>query len=306
MGLRGLFAAPVVAAILLLCATHDARAQDMEPRAYSAVPTGLNFFVANYLRTTGSVSLDPSLPITGVEASINTWNLAYERTFALFGRAASAAIVVPFFQGELSGQVFGAGTVVSRTGLGDIRIRLAENLIGNPALTPDEFARRQPTTTFGTSLVVIAPTGDYNSSHLVNISSHRWGFRPEIGLSQPIGDWFADVAGGAWFFTDNDDFFMGHVRNQAPLLEVQGHAGYNFQPGLWLSVDGSYFSGGETSLNGIPDHDAQTGSRYGLTLSVPVRDGLSAKLAWSTWLSAHDGGNYNIIGVTLQYRWFDP
>jgi hypothetical protein len=64
-------------------------------------------------------------------------------------------------------------------------------------------------------------------------------------------------------------------------------------------------SGSETSTNGISDHDAQTVSRYGLTLSVPVADGFSAKLAWATWLTAHNGGTFNAIGLTLQYRWFD-
>jgi hypothetical protein len=41
---------------------------------------------------------------------------------------------------------------------------------------------------------VQAPTGDYNSQHLVNISVHRWAFKPEIGLSQPIGNWFVEGA----------------------------------------------------------------------------------------------------------------
>jgi hypothetical protein len=35
----------------------------MEPRSYSAVPLGTNFVVAGYARSTGDVSLDPSLPI---------------------------------------------------------------------------------------------------------------------------------------------------------------------------------------------------------------------------------------------------
>jgi len=301
-----IWAAIAVATVLLACALDGARAQDMEPRAYSAAPVDLNFLLASYLRTTGSVSIDPSVPITGAKASINTWSLGYDRTFDLFGHTASAAIVIPYFDADLSGQVFGTATEINRSGLGDIRLRLTGNLIGNPAQTPAQFATRQPTTSVGTSLVIIAPTGDYNPAHLANISSHRWAFRPEIGVSQPLGDWFADAAAGVWLFTDNNDFFMGHVRSEAPLLEAQAHVGYYFRPGLWLAADGSYFSGGDTSLSGVPGRDAQTATRYGLTLSLPVRDGISAKLTWATWLSSHNGGNYNTIGVSLQYRWFDP
>jgi hypothetical protein len=51
---------------------REARAQDMEPRAYSASPIDANFLLASYLRTTGAVSLDPALPISNIKGSINT------------------------------------------------------------------------------------------------------------------------------------------------------------------------------------------------------------------------------------------
>jgi hypothetical protein len=298
-------AVAVFAAVLVVYWAGAAWGQDMEPRTYSAVPIDTNFLIANYVRTTGSVSLDPSLPITGVKASINTGTLAYDRTFDLFGTTASAALAVPYFEGEVSGEVFTQGKQVSRSGLGDFRLRFTDNFLGNPALSAKAFAERKPTTTAGVSLTIITPTGDYDPNNLVNIGSNRWAFRPDIGISQPIGDWFADTAVGVWLYTDNNNFFQGHVRSQAPLVVVQAHGGYNFRPGLWLAADAIYYSGSETSTNGISDHDAQTVSRYGLTLSVPVADGFSAKLAWATWLTAHNGGTFNTIGLTLQYRWFD-
>jgi hypothetical protein len=49
-------------------------AQEMEPRTYSSVPIGTNFVVADYARSTGGFSVDPSLPITNVQAKINTWS----------------------------------------------------------------------------------------------------------------------------------------------------------------------------------------------------------------------------------------
>jgi outer membrane putative beta-barrel porin/alpha-amylase len=278
----------------------------MEPRAFSASPIDTNFLIASYQRITGGVSLDPSLPVTGVKATINTGFLAYDRTFDLFGQTASAAIVLPYVQADLSGQVDAQGMKISRSGLGDLKLRFTENLLGGPALTPEGFAQRVPTTTLGVSLAVVAPTGDYDSAHLINISSNRWAFKPEIGLSQPIGDWFSDAAAGVWVFTDNTDFFRGHVRSQDALWVFQLHAGYNFQPGLWLAADGTYYTGGRTSINGVANHDVQAVSRYGLTLSVPLAEGFSAKLAWSSWLTAHKSGNFDTFGVSLQYRWFDP
>ncbi|SAL06252.1 hypothetical protein AWB81_07508 [Caballeronia arationis] len=59
-----------------------------------------------------------------------------------------------------------------------------------PALTPEEFARREQATSAGISLTMSATTGQYLPSRLVNIGANRWGFRPEIGISQPYGNWF--------------------------------------------------------------------------------------------------------------------
>ena len=190
--------AVIIAAATLLCGVGTANAQDLEPRAYSASPIGTNFFATGFTNTDGGVSFDPSLPITGAKAAIDTYSTGYDHTFDLLGRSASVAIVIPYVDGELEGQVYTENQRVIRSGQGDVSIRLEENLLGGPALTPAEFLRRQQTTTLGVSLIIIAPTGQYDPQRLINISSHRWAFKPEIGLSQPLGNWFAEAYAGAW------------------------------------------------------------------------------------------------------------
>jgi Putative MetA-pathway of phenol degradation len=282
----------------------DARGQDMEPRAYSATPIGTNFLAAGYTYTWGSLSFDPSLPITGVTAAIHTGTIGYERTFDLLGREASVAVQLPYVNGATSGEVLGQDAAASRSGLGDLRMRFTANLIGNPALTPEQFAHRTPRTTLGTSLTVIAPTGNYDPVHLINIGSNRWALKPEIGVSQPLGRWFADASAGAWFYTDNGDFFQGHVRGEQPIATFQLHLGYNFAPSFWLAGDATYYTGGETSRDSVPDHDVQSVTRVGITLSLPLGEGFSAKLTGATWLTARNGGTFDTLGLTLQYRWF--
>ena len=200
-----------------------ARAQDMEPRSYSASPINTNFLIGSCTSASpADVAFDADLPISNVKAAINSGIFAYNRTFDLFGQTGSAGIVLPYFQGNLSGNVGGVGTQISREGLGDLTFRFTENLIGSPALTPAEFARREPTTTLGVSVAVVAPTGDYNSQQLINIGSNRWAFRPEVGGSQPIGKWFVEGSAGVWIFTDNTDFFGGHVRGKTLLGPSRG------------------------------------------------------------------------------------
>ncbi|KJK23036.1 hypothetical protein UB46_17815 [Burkholderiaceae bacterium 16] len=290
---------------MLLIWAATSPAQEMEPRAYSAVPVGTNFLLVNYARSSGEVLLDPSLPVTDLQATINAYATGYSHSFGIAGRTASVAVLVPYANANLTGNVEGVPGHAYRSGMGDLRMRLAVILLGGEALTPEQFARRNPTASLGASLSVVAPTGQYLPSRLVNVGSNRWAFKPEIGLSQPIGNWFVEGMAGVWFFTDNNDFFGGRRRSQDPLPVLQWHGGYNWRPGLWLATDVTYFTGGRTSVNGVQDQDLQRSVRYGATLSVPFAAQWSAKLAWSRGLTASVGGNFQTFSITLQYRWFD-
>ncbi|MFJ4294091.1 transporter [Cupriavidus sp. NPDC089707] len=148
----------------------------MEARAYSAAPTGTNFLLANYARQAGQALTDPSLPISDIHARFNLFGIGYVRVFDLVGRSASIGLFVPFADGDVAGKVFDAPNQVHRSGLGDIRLRLAVDLVGGPAMTREEFARRTPSTIVGASLQVIAPTGQYDP-----------GAPDQLG-HQPMGD----------------------------------------------------------------------------------------------------------------------
>ncbi|HET6553557.1 MAG TPA: transporter [Dyella sp.] len=287
-----------------LCA-GSAGAQELEPRSYSPSPTGTNFLDVGYTRLSGDVLTDPSLPVTDVQARINSVVLAYVRTFGLAGHSSSIAIGVPYVSGDLSGNVIDAPTAIHREGLGDLRLRLAYNIVGSPALAPSEFMTRTPSTAVGVSLTVSAPTGAYNAEHLVNIGTHRWSFKPEIGISWPMANWFLEASAGAYFFTDNDSFYRGRVRSQDPLGTVQLHAGYTFRSRIWMAADIGYVVGGRTGLDGVPDHDRQSNMRWGLTLSAPINRHWSAKFAVSNGLVTRLGGDYTGFSTALQYRWFD-
>lgn len=280
-------------------------AQELEPRTYSASPIGTNFIGVGYSRLTGDVLTDPSLPITNVQATINTSALSYVRSFGVAGHSASLGIGLPYVDGNLSGSVIDAPTAIKRSGMGDLKLRFGFNLIGSPALTPEEFARRAPTASLGVSLTISAPTGQYTPDRLVNIGTHRWSFKPEIGISKPMGNWFLEASAGVYFFTTNDNFYGGSVRSQDPLATVQLHGGYTFRPGLWIAGDVGYVDGGGTTLNGVSKQDRQSNARYGLTCSAPLARGWSAKLALSNGLVTRIGGNYKSIAFAVQYRWFD-
>jgi hypothetical protein len=93
------------------------------------------------------------------------------------------------------------------------------------------------------SLQVSAPLGQYDDSKLLNLGNNRWSFKPELGISKAWGPWTVEVAPGALFFTDNTDFFNGSTLAQEPIYTLQGHVLYNFPSGMWVALDGLYFTG---------------------------------------------------------------
>jgi hypothetical protein len=284
----------------------DASAQDLEPRAYSPTPVGSNFLGALYQHSTGGAPLDPSLPVKDARVTVEAPAVFYSRTFDLLGRQASAALVLPYAWADAKAEVFDEAQAGRRSGPGDPRFRFATNIIGGPAVDLEEFLRRPPSTSLGTSLTVVAPFGQYYSQRLFNVGSNRWALKPELGLSQPIGPWAAELSGGAWFFTANEHFFGGKTREQDPIVTVQTHVSYTFAPGLWLSGDATYYAGGRSTVGGVRNDDRQEATRVGLTLSLPIAEGYSLKLAWTDTVATRlAGSGFTTWMVTFQIAWFD-
>jgi hypothetical protein len=291
--------------MVLSLACSVASAQELEPRAYSNAPIGTTFAILGYTHLSGPVLPDPSVPITDLTATVDIWTLGYARFFDAFGRTANFAVVLPYVNGDFRGEIGDAAHEAHRGGLGDLHLRGAINLFGHPALTPAQFLSHPDVLSGGASLNVVVPSGQYEGSRLINIGTNRWAFKPEVGVSYPIGSWFTEAAAGVWNFSANDDFFGGHRRTQEPLTVYQLHAGYNFRRGTWLALNYGRYIGGRTSIDGAAKDDEQHNSRIGLVFSLPVASGWSAKVAYSKGTVVRAGGDYGIATAALQYRWLD-
>ena len=280
-----------------------AHAQDIEPRAYSNAPIGVNFVIAGYAYTRGGLAFDPSLPVKNPQLETSNAVLAYARVLDFWGSSGTVSAIVPYTW--LSGTAELAGQTISREvdGFADSRFRVSVNLYGAPALTLKEFRDYRQGLIIGASLQVPAPTGQYDPSKLVNLGTNRWSFTPEVGVSKAIGPWTLEFAAGATLYTDNDNFFGGHTRSQAPLYSMHGHAIYNFRSGIWASLDATYLNGGRTTIDGTRNDDLQQNWRLGGTLTFPVNVRNSVKLYASSGVSSRTGNDYDLVGIAWQYRW---
>jgi len=290
-------------ALLLILAPVLALAQSLEPRAYANAPIGLNFLIAGYAYSSGAVALDPSVPLENGHARVNAVPLAYVRSLDVFGNAGNIGVVLPF--ANLSGSASFNGVEQSReiTGMADPAVRFAVNFYGAPALNAEQFKAYKQDLIAGASVLVMAPLGKYDSSRVANLGTNRWSAKPELGLSKAFDVWTAELSAGATFFTRNDDYVNGNVREQDPLYSAQLHLTRQFGRGMWGAISTTYYEGGRTTLNGVPRDDRQSGSRIGLTFAMPVVRQHSIKFYASTGIQARTGTDFDTYGVAWQYLW---
>ena len=59
---------------------------------------------------------------------------------------------------------------------------------------------------------MVAPTGQYDLTRLINLGANRWSFKPELGLSRAWGQWALDGYASVWLFTENPDTLQKNSR----------------------------------------------------------------------------------------------
>ncbi len=294
-----------------LCAGGLVSAQDLAPRAYIITPVQANAVTLTYSYYSGNVLLDGTSPITGASASTSIPVVTVYHSLSVFGRSANVLLGLPYGVGNFRGTIEGAEKDAYRSGLMDAVFRFSVNLKGGPAMTADEMRKWKEKTLLGVSLKILAPTGQYNPTKLVNLGQNRWAFKPELGYSHRRGHLVLDAYGAVWFYTTNPEFFSDNAfypgtrtQSESPVAAFEGHLSYDIKPRLWVSLDGNFWHGGEVSQNGVSQPKTiQNNSRIGATLSVPLNKHQSLKFSYNNGAYINYGGNYQNVSVAWQYSW---
>ncbi len=288
------------------------QAQDLSPRAYVITPVHANAITLTWSFYDGNIDYNGALPVSGATGTYSVPILSYYHAFSFFGRSANIVASLPYAFGNFQGTAFGAEQHLYRSGLLDSVYRFSVNLKGGPAMPPQKFMKWRQKMLLGASLKVMAPTGQYDPTKLINWGTNRWSFKPEFGYSQRwAGKWIVDGYFGVWFFTTNPDFwsrnsFYAGTRSQSqnPIGALEGHLSYDFKPKLWASLDANFWFGGATSVNGVQNSETyQTNSRLGGTFAVPITNHQSLKFSYSNGTYIRFGGNYQNVSAAWQYSW---
>src|SRR5258707_3579378 len=288
------------------------RAQDLAPRAYVIPPLHSNAVNLTYSFFDGNIIFEGTTPIADARARANVSILSISHSLNFFGRTAMFSASLPYGVGNFRGTVADAETLAYRSGLLASSFRFSVNLKGGPAMNVQEYLKWRQKTIIGVSIKLVPPTGQYDPTKLINLGANRWALKPELGYSRRWGHWILDAYGGVWFFTTNPDFFSRNqfspgtnTQSQSPTGSLEGHLSYDFKPRLWISLDGNYWFGGKTSLNGVQnDATRQRNSRVGATASIPLTRHQSIKLSYSNGAYIRYGGKYHNISCCGENSWF--
>jgi len=280
-----------VALVLLAFAPINAYAQEIEARAYSNAPIGMNFL-------TGGLAQAKSGSYT-----LNTQALSLTHVIDVAGQSGRLTLVLPYAELTGTGQVDSQTINASAEGLSDPLIKASVNLYGAPALTNSEFANYRQDLIIGASVAASIPWGQYNSNQMINVGANRSLIQPAMGLSQAVGPWRLELAGMATIYTSNNNFMGNNTLSQNPIYSGETHVIYYFPNTAWISADATYFTGGQTYVNGLPASGTQENWRFGSTLSYPIDKNNSIRLSGSKGVYSRTDTSYNAVGISWQYRW---
>ena len=289
--------------LLVLGAAVPAGAQNLDPRSFVNTPVGINFVTAAYGYSNGNVLFDAAVALENADLTIQGPTGGYARALDLWGLSGKVDAAAGWACADGTARFNGADTSRHVCGLTDPTAHVSVNFIGAPALTMREYPKYKQNILVGAGFRVTAPLGQYDPSRLINIGTHRWSFKPELGVSKQAGRLTLEFLGTVTFFTTNTDFFGGNEQSQAPLFSGQFNAIYTFRSGIWGGVGGLFYGGGATSTNGGPATTPQENTRGGAVLVFPIGKHNSLKAYWSTGVSTRTGTDFDTVVVTWIHLW---
>ena len=171
------FGEALVLLTMLSLFAGDAGAQDLEPRRWSHLPTGMNVIGASTVWTDGEIFSDPVARLQDATFERYTLSSSYVRTFEWLGKSSRIDFALPYAAGRWEGLLDGNYVSTRRHGFSDPFVRFSMNLYGAPPLKGMKFVRYRAshpvTTTVGAAVAVTLPFGEYYADRLINLGNNR-------------------------------------------------------------------------------------------------------------------------------------
>jgi hypothetical protein len=282
------------------------------PRFYWKTLSGANAVPLLYLPMNGNANpFDPAhtvVPGGRVEATLAP--VGYARTFVLFDRAAMAAALVPM--GRISSEVTVLGNTFAddASGFGDPLLELGINVFGKkPIKNLPDLLRYEPGFSLDVLVDVAIPVGEYESDQPLNLGQNRWYGRVGAPVVWQIGPWVPgkrttlEFLPSLWLFGSNDDY-VGHSLKTDPMLQLESHVTRDLARDLWASLDGTWITGGEASIDGVKGEKLNN-LGLGYTLGYHINDNIQVTFGFMSTVNDNDPDDLQMDGfrVSAVFGW---
>jgi hypothetical protein len=300
----GIVALRSLAILTVLVAFTDPSARAGSARDYLNAPvdTWLASYNAGY-----SASVTPedgTETVPGVRADVFAQSLVLTRVMDFGGRTGGLSIVLPYAFIDTNAGPFRA----SANGFSDVGFLVQSNIFGAPALTREQFRSFVPQTFSSFHLLVTTALGSYEPTSPVNPSANRWMVSPTVNFSYtPDQGWtWVETYATAQFFTANDNYRVNGAQTltQKPILRLEEHVSRNVRDNLWLSVDGYYNLGGETSIDGTEQENMASTLRLGAGMGLRLWRGADLSVNYERVVAKPAGEpDSQTVRFTLRQLW---
>jgi hypothetical protein len=283
------------------------------PRFYWKSLAGANAVPVIYQSLNGNANpMDPARVVSAdADIDANVVIAGYAKMLPLFDRTLTLAILEPM--GRISGEATVAGQLYNQdaTGFGDPMVEAGINLIGPKAIrTIPDLLRYEPKFSLDLIVDVAFPVGEYDSDQPLNLGQNRWYGRVGAPIVWQIGPWVPgrrttlEVLPSVWLFSDNTDYVGGHTLSTDPMFQVEAHLTRDFTEHFWGSLDTTWLTGGESSVDGSAG-DSLNNLGVGATLGYQINDNLSLTVGYMATVNDSEPTDLQMDGFrfSLTYGW---
>lgn len=146
------------------------------------------------------------------------------------------------------------------------------------------------------------PLGEYDKNRLANPGGNRWAIKPELGLVKGIGDKaYLELSLGGEFYSDNDNYRGNKRLEQDPVLQTEVHLSYDISKKVGVALDYYNSNGGETSINGVRQHNKLGNHALGFSLFMMIGGSNQLLLSYRDDFSVRTGAGDSTVGVRWSY-----
>lgn len=300
---------PAIALATLLPTLASAQ---VPPRFYWKSLAGANAVPVIYQSLSGNANpLDPARVVTAnanVDAEVVV--AGYAKMLPLFDRTVTLAVLEPM--GRISSDLTVAGLTTHQdaSGFGDPMVEAGINLIGPAAIkTIPDLLRYEPGFSFDVIMDVAFPLGEYDDGQSLNLGQNRWYGRVGAPIVWQLGQWIPgqrttlEFLPSVWLFGDNDNY-VGQTLETDPMFQLEAHLTRDFTEHFWASLDGTWMSGGKSSINGVAG-EALDNVGVGVTLGYQINDNLSLTAGYMSTVNDSNPTDLRMDGfrISVSYGW---